>query len=624
MTLSTIQSSALPIRVHPSPLPKKSPKSYPQKIRIIHDHTLVAWEKFKSNFTKKTATTLYLEQKLFDDPKKIASILIKTNPFSYDGYLVRQLIKTAESAFVQSVLEETFEETFSTSDSKFKFEKILKFIETDKLSCSVGEKNEVERKLKEMAKWLPEKIEIKQSIPSKIRKTFQVVLRFFPNFMDTVLKAFSLIDAGKQPQTIWDFAAMLEIYYKIFMIPHAIFMVVGAIISIPIQAFLITGAVVVALVIGICIYIKYRPCPTKIPPGENLAEKAKNGELNPVVGREAEIQEVGSYLGRKNEGILTYILLVGEPGVGKSELMKGVAQHYTDKKIYNFWAPSLGGEYSSVLNDIRMMYLAVKGHEDEVVFFIDEIADAIKKNPKANIGGILKDEKVQIVGACTRKEYEEVILKDDSLASRFQPIFIEATTGEQTQAILLKRMETKGKSVRFAEGTAEAVYNLTKDKPQPRPSVMLMDLAINKFCAFDSSKYVSKDLRETKDKIQAMRKEYEAACKLNRDTKEIVIALEELGKVLLEKEKINNETIRTATKIKKLIKAQRVLADKWNKLAKAQPKDKKELIYLNWSLLPWLERKISAAIETIPEEIPMQIDKKYVEGLAKKIVKIME
>lgn len=615
--MSSLSVSPTPFHATPAPQIAKSNRAFHQKIHSNHDRVLVAWENLKSKFVKKDQITLLLEKGDFENPEEIASYFLTINPFSYNGYLLRQYIKTADADFVKELFEEVLNQYFENGN--FQFEKILPFFDADKLE-ELTDEDDLADKLAEMAKHLPDDIEIKTSIPKQIHKTLRVVWRFFPNFLDTALRAFNLVEAGKNPETIWDFATMFEIYYKMFLIPHGIFLIVSAIVAVPLQAILISAAVVLALVIGLCIYIKYRPLPNKLPRSENFTEKAMNGEFDPVVSRDREIELISSYLGKKEDRLSTNLLLVGEPGVGKTELIKGIAQQYREKTIFGLSAPVLASGFSPILDVLRLILVDIKGHENEVIFFIDELGDAIKKNPSANIGGYLKPllggQGVQVIAAVTKKEYEEQILTDDALASRFLKIDIEPTNENETTAILETRMETKGKNVRFEDNTAWTIYDLTKEKLQPRQAVQLIDLAINKVNAFDITKYVSGELLKARTEYTQKQKQYERAC--NRKLKsasELAGELDELTEKLKDLEDANAECISSALKVKTLIKQQRDLFRKRNQLAKKQPLDNKELLYLNWVLLPWMDKKISSVVDELPEDIPMEINKKLIQSI---------
>ena len=609
MQSSAIQTNSTPIFIpNNNLLPQKSSA----KISTTQVNPL-SWERFKSLFTQKNDTTLFLEQGDFSDTKKIAQLFLTTNPFSYNGHLLKQFLKNGNPDQIKAIIAETFNQIFE--GNTFDFKQILSFFELDSFEHII--KEDIPAKFAEMAKYLPSRTNANESVPTTIKKTFQVVWRFFPNFLNTALKAFNLMDAGKNPETIWDFAAMFDIYYKIFMIPHAVFILFGSIISIPLNAILATSAVVLGLVLGLCLYLKFRPCPNNISRAENLTALAQNGELDPVVTREYEMNKISSYLGRKKDGLLTNLILVGEPGVGKTEIIKGIAQIYKEKKIFNMSATDLVGGYSPLADVMRLVLLDIKGFENEVILFIDEFGDAMKKNPAANIGGFLKPllgrKGIQIIAALTQKEYKEQVEPDNALASRFHVIEIKPSTPEQTIAILQKRIETKGKKIRFEKDLAKIIYEATKDKFQPRAAVQKLELAINTVSAFDVASFVPKELLELKTKFQQKQAAYEHACNNSLDSSIFISELDDLQRQIRSLEAENKKNGDTALKIKKLIGKQQKFLMERNNLVKKHLS--KEAIFLHWLLLPWIEEKIRETLEILPPEIPMQVDSNLIKGL---------
>lgn len=600
-------------------------RSYHQFIPTLNRFSSHSWNKFQGLFTTETKETKYLRELLKMEAvdwqihkEKLAKILVKSSPHSRQGHLLRILLKRCDTVSLKEILHFTFDEMFESSRDNF--EKVLKFLDVKKVNTAACSKTFMEE-IKEMADCLPTPTAQKtNSVESEIKKTLGVVIKFFPNFMDTLLKAFNLIEAGKGPETIWDFAAMMEIYFKIFMIPHGVFVIVGAVVSVPWQMFLITGGFVLAAVVGICLYLKYRPCPNKLPRANNLTEKAIQGKLEPVVGREKEIQEIGTYLGKKKDGILTNLILVGEPGVGKTELVNGVAQQFREKRIFSLSATELAGGYTSVGDKLRLIFLDIKGHEDKVVFFIDEFGDAIKKSPQVNIAGFLKPllgpSGVQVIAAVTSQEYKEQILTDDALQDRFTKIPVNPLTKEQILKILQKRMDHKGKSVRFEPKVAEEILNQTEEMSQPRNSVKLLNLAINRVRAFDIGKYVSQDLLEARNRMEKKQKAYQYALDHGRQEKsKIAQDIKELKSEINTLSDKTKETRALAGKVRRLISKQLILKRERNTLAKGNPKNSK-LPFLHWILLPWIEAKVKEKIGNI-KDIPMQVDSHLIHQIQK-------
>ena len=158
--------------------------------------------------------------------------------------------------------------------------------------------------------------------------------------------------------------------------------------------------------------------------GEELVGKARDQKLDPVIGRDAEIRNVIRILSRKTKN---NPVLIGEPGVGKTAVVEGLAQKYR-------------GEFEerlkAVLEDVRQS-------DGEIILFIDElhtIVGAGKSEGAMDAGNMLKPMlargELHCIGATTLKEYRQYIEKDAALERRFQPVMVDEPTVEDTISIL--------------------------------------------------------------------------------------------------------------------------------------------------------------------------------------------
>ncbi len=336
----------------------------------IQTDTLQSWERFKALWHKESDDTKFLKELLrtqehdlnFEEhTDRLSTLILTSSPYKPEGHLLKAVTKRLNIDQLTLLLEDVFTKTLNKEND---FNIPLKFIDHSHLEHIMKQKHGDEI-VDQLVTCLPKsKFDQKStSVQPGIRKTISVVINFFPQFMDTVLKAFNLIEVGKGPQSIWDFAAMLEIYYKIFMIPHGLVMLLGTLISAPLTLYLTATAITIAAIIGVCVYIIYRPCPNKLPLARNLTDEAAKGKLDPVVGRDDEIREISAFLGK--DDIKTHLILVGDPGVGKTELVKGVAQQYKEKTIFYLNAPELATTgYTSFGDKLRSIFLDIKGHED--------------------------------------------------------------------------------------------------------------------------------------------------------------------------------------------------------------------------------------------------------------------
>ena len=286
--------------------------------------------------------------------------------------------------------------------------------------------------------------------------------------------------------------------------------------------------------------------------GYDLVERAKQQKLDPVIGRDSEIRNVVRILSRKTKN---NPVLIGEPGVGKTAVVEGLAQRIVkgdvpdslkDKKLFALDMGSLvaGAKYRGEFEErLKAVLEEIKASDGQILLFIDElhtIVGAGKTDGAMDAGNLLKPMlargELHCIGATTLNEYRQYIEKDAALERRFQPVMVDEPTVEDTISILrgLKDRYEVYHGVKIADSALVSAAVLSNryitDRFLPDKAIDLVDEA----CAMIKTELDSlpADLDEVQRKIMQLEIE-EAALKKETDRLSVE-RLENLQKELAE------------------------------------------------------------------------------------------
>lgn len=335
--------------------------------------------------------------------------------------------------------------------------------------------------------------------------------------------------------------------------------------------------------------------------GRDLTVLAEEGKLDPVVGREKEIQRVSQILSRRKKN---NPLLIGEPGVGKSAIAEGLALRIIKRKVsrilFNKRVVTLdlaslvaGTKYRGQFEERMKAVMNELEKNDDIILFIDEIHTIVGAGGATGsldasnmFKPALARGEIQCIGATTLDEYRQYIEKDGALERRFQKVIVEPTTVEETIQILnnIKEKYEEHHNVEYTDEAIEACVKLTNRYMTER---FLPDKAIDALDEAGSRVHITnidvpKQILELEKQLEAVKEtkntvvkkqKYEEAAKLRDDEKrlekDLAIAQEKWEEeTKLHKEIVTEDNVADVVSMMTGIPVNRIAQTESNKLAK--------------------------------------------------------
>lgn len=500
-----------------------NPKQHPYN---PHHHT----------FLKKVVRFLKGEKSVLADPikklakaadaslssdEKIASVLKAVESIDYSSLKtsLRKIIKKMSDKERKSLLKRALRQDFEKGE-KFLGNQCLHLMTVKQLRSIAKHTSDSFIDVKSTAKEVKaihmamRKYDVQEEHVKLIKREHQFFLfKLLKNFIQTIAVALNLLELGKEPNTYFETKYLLDIYWQLFEIPIKILKFIFSTIANPLinVAVIFTGTLISAITAPLFKKLGINDL-KNLPYCKNLSVEILKGKIKPVFGREKELDEILESLAANNEFGRKHPLIIGKKGVGKTELMNGLAWRLAQGKV----PPTLKqvktlfiincGELTKKMklfdlaDPLELIMNRVKGHQKEMIIIFDE-AECLVDELGVRFNSLLDtspDSLFYAIGITTLSSYKKK-LKNTDLERRFSKIPLEETTEEQTIAILRQINQQAAPDIEFSESAFTDIYKQSEEMSSrfhPDKDIFVMSQAIEKIRHLQNGGAYAEDLHD--------------------------------------------------------------------------------------------------------------------------------
>lgn len=445
---------------------------------------------------------------------KITKVLEAINSIDYSPlkHDLRMIIEKMTNDERKSLLSEALRLDFMT-DQKFFGHQCLNLITLEELrslaqDLSIKDTAEAFSKIAQISKkYNVEETNLKLAANSK--EFF--LLRLIKNFIRTIAVACNLLELGKEPNTYFETKYMLDIYWRLIEIPVLIIRFVLAVIINPLISLVVLSVGTTVSAFALHIFNKwFNRCPEQLPYCKNLTAGILDGTVIPTFGREKELEEILGVLAANHEKSRKHPLIIGEQGIGKTEMMNELAWRLVKGSVPD----SLKGKKLFILNCAELMKqtsgFALKDpleeimgkvgeHQGELIIIFDE-ADSLIDTLGTRFNTILDTSKGSLfyaIGITTPAYYKKI--ESTGIDRRFQKFHMEEASKEQTLTILRHIHQQEAPDIKIPKKVFDTIYKQTKDKIkhrfQPDKAVIVMSQALRNVRDLQEGRGLEMELR---------------------------------------------------------------------------------------------------------------------------------